>query len=64
MSLRTFHIIFIICSILTLFGFGGWAMVQFSQVKVMSYLLTALGSTMAGMGLIVYEVFFIRKVKG
>jgi len=63
MSLRTFHIIFIVCSIILAIGFGYWAMRNFQQQQLPAYLWTAVTSFLAAVGLIVYEYFFLKKVK-
>jgi len=63
MSLRTFHIIFIVCSIIVTIGFGYWAMSNFSQHHAPAYLWTGITAFIAAGGLIVYEYFFLKKVK-
>ena len=61
MSLKGFHIIFIIASILMAFGFAYWAYFQNTQTPATGYIATAIISTLIGVGLVVYEVNFIRK---
>ena len=63
MSLRTFHVIFIVCSIILAIGFGYWAINNFQQQQSPAYLWTAMTSFFAAIGLIVYEYFFLKKVK-
>jgi len=63
MSLRTFHIIFIVCSIIVTIGFGYWAMRHFQQHQTPAYLWTGVISFIAAIGLMVYEYFFLQKVK-
>jgi len=63
MSLRTFHIIFIVCSIIVVSGFGVWAIMNFQQQQSPVYLWTGMGSFITAMGLIVYEYSFLKKVK-
>jgi len=55
MSLRTFHIIFIVCSILVSIGFGYWAIRNLHH-------WTAVGSFALAVGLIFYEIKFLKKV--
>ena len=63
MSLRTFHVIFIVCSIILTIGFGYWAMSNFQQHQTPAYLWTGVISFIAAIGLMVYEYFFLKKVK-
>ena len=63
MSLRTFHVIFIICSILLAIVFGSWAIRNFWNEQSYAYLFTGIGSFVTAVGLLIYEVMFIRKVK-
>ena len=63
MSLKAFHLIFIIASIVLAFGFGAWlAKNYFAQGGVMN-LIGALLSAGAGVGLIFYERYFLKKTK-
>ena len=63
MSLKAFHLVFIVASIALAFGFGVWlAMNFFSEGGVMN-LISALLSFGAGTGLIFYERYFLKKTK-
>jgi hypothetical protein len=64
MSLKDFHLVFIVCSVILSAGFGVWGLNQFQQSGVTSYLMTAAGSFLAAVGLAVYAVFFLRKLTG
>ena len=63
MSLRTFHIIFIVCSIIVTIGFGCWAISNFRQLQTPGYLWTGIAAFIAASGLVVYEYFFLKRVK-
>lgn len=63
MSLRTFHVIFIICSIVLAICFGSWAINSFREQQSYGYLFAGIGSFITAFGLILYEVMFIKKVK-
>jgi len=63
MSLRTFHVIFIVCSIIVTIGFGWWAISNFRQHQAPAYLWTGIAAFIAAGGLIVYEYSFLKKVK-
>ena len=61
MSLRAFHIIFIIFAMLLSFGFAAWAYENYQAQKEISELLLAIAGGVTGFGLIVYEIWFFRK---
>lgn len=64
MSLKTFHIAFVICSVLFSMGFGLWAFQNF-QISGDGLMLTlCLASFVAAVALLVYGVWFFRKLKG
>ena len=64
MSLKAFHLIFISAASALAFGFGVWELRSYwSAVGVLSDLLLGLGSLLAGVGLIVYERYFLKKLK-
>ena len=63
MSLKAFHLIFIIASIALAFGFGAWLAKQFFSSGGMWNLIFALLSVGAGVGLIFYERYFLKKTK-
>lgn len=64
MSLKAFHLIFITAASALAFGFGVWELRSYwSAVGVLSDLLFGLGSLLAGVGLIVYERYFLKKLK-
>jgi len=64
MSLKAFHVIFITASSALAFGFGVWALKNyFSPEGVGLDLVYAIGSFVTGIGLIVYERYFLKKLK-
>jgi hypothetical protein len=64
MSLRAFHVIFIVCSILMSIGFSFWAYLNFQHYHTAGYLWTAILSLACAMGLVVYFIYFVVKIKG
>ena len=64
MSLKAFHLIFITASCALAFGFGVWEIKNFFSAdgKLLD-LLFGLGSLVAGVGLIFYERYFLKKFK-
>jgi hypothetical protein len=63
MSLKAFHLVFIVASIALAFGFGVWLVRNFFQEGGVLNLIFAVGSFGAGVGLIFYERYFLRKTK-
>jgi hypothetical protein len=63
MSLKAFHLVFIIAAIVLAIGFGVWlANNYFTDGGVMN-LLGALLSFVAAVGLIFYERYFLKKTR-
>jgi hypothetical protein len=64
MSLKAFHLVFITASSALAFGFGIWSLKDYwSAEGALSQLLLGIGSLAAGVGLIVYERYFLKKLK-
>jgi len=64
MSLKAFHLIFITASCALAFGCGVWGIKNyFSADGKLLDLLFGLGSILAGVGLIFYERYFLKKLK-
>ena len=64
MSLKAFHVIFITASSALAFGCGVWGLKNyFSSEGGLLDLVFGIGSVAAGAGLIVYERFFLKKLK-
>ena len=58
MSLKTFHIAFISCSVLLAFGVGVWLVASPGQA------IWGAASLASGIGLGYYEIRFMKKLKG
>ncbi|HXT12213.1 MAG TPA: hypothetical protein VN873_11675 [Candidatus Angelobacter sp.] len=63
MSLKAFHVVFIVASITLAFGFGAWLATDFFHEGGVLKLIFALVSVAAGVGLIFYERYFLKKTK-
>ena len=63
MSLKAFHLVFIVASIVLAFGFVVWLVKSFFSEGGLLNLLFALVSFGAGVGLIFYERYFLKKTK-
>ncbi|MCC7430865.1 hypothetical protein IT568_08495 [bacterium] len=63
MSLKTFHIFFIILASLTAFGFAAWEINFYSVNKNLIDLVLGLFSIFVGLSLIIYGKKFLEKLK-
>ena len=63
MSLKAFHIVFIIFSIALTVGFGAWATRDFAQSGSLVNLSLGVGSFIGSVVLACYGVWFLRKLK-
>ena len=62
MSLKHFHILFITVSVILTVSFGAWAVRMHAQEPGSAYLVMGILSLVAGAGLVVYGVWFLRKI--
>jgi hypothetical protein len=64
MSLKAFHVVFITAASALAFGFGGWMLRAYrSPEGTTSDAVWGVVSLVAGVGLLVYEFFFLKKLK-
>ena len=63
MSLKAFHIFFITISALFAFGCAYWSMMKFISDGDILLVAAAAGSFACGIGLILYGVRFLKKLK-
>ena len=63
MSLKAFHIVFITLSSALALGCGVWLAKNFFAGGGVVNLVSALLSFGAGIGLVVYELYFLKKTK-
>lgn len=63
MSLKAFHVIFISASVILAFGFGAWMLRAHQDSGALSDCVLGIGSLVVGVVLVIYEAFFIRKLK-
>ncbi len=64
MSLKAFHIVFIVLSTALAVGFGVWATRDYAESGNWVNLTMGLGSFFASIVLVWYGVWFLRKLKG
>ena len=64
MSLKAFHIVFVLVSTLLAGGFGAWSIREFRSDGSTSTLVIGICSLLACVALIVYGRWFLRRLKG
>ena len=64
MSLKAFHVVFILVSLMLTIGFGVWAVKQYLSHGERLTLAMGIGSFASSLGLIVYGSWFLKKLKG
>jgi hypothetical protein len=64
MSLKAFHVVFITAATILCLGFGVWMLRDFRSPEGSALdLWMGVGSLVAAVSLMVYEVFFLKKLK-
>jgi hypothetical protein len=64
MSLKAFHVVFITAASAMAFGCGGWMWRQYRAPEgTTGDLAWAIGWSLVGVSLLVYERFFLKKLK-
>lgn len=63
MSLKAFHVVFITASVLMAFGVAAWELRAFQQARQLLDLVMGVGFAVAGVGLMVYGRYFLKKLK-
>ena len=63
MSLKAFHIVFVIASVLMAFGVAAWEIYVYQQGGRWSDLVLGVGSAVAGVALLVYGRYVLKKLK-
>lgn len=63
MSLKAFHIFFIALSVILTFGFAVWTFQSYNSDGGFMMLAGSLLSVLAGAGLIIYAINFLKKLK-
>jgi hypothetical protein len=63
MSLKAFHLVFIVASILLCVGLSAWSLLNYFSQGATVNLVMGIGSALAAVALVVYERFFLRKLK-
>jgi len=64
MSLKTFHLVFVLVCVLFSLGFGYWAMTEYRTTREGSLLACGVFSIAGAGAMVVYGRWFLRKLKG
>lgn len=64
MSLKSFHIFFIIVSCVFCMGLGVWGVMDFQETGNGQNLALAAVGFISGVSLVIYGIWFLRKLKG
>lgn len=64
MSLKAFHILFVLISTIGSIGFGCWAIQDYMRSEEFASALIGGTSIVSGVALMVYGVWFLKKLKG
>lgn len=62
MSLRTFHLLFILCAIVLADMFGAWAVYNYPATGDAALLWMGIPALLGGLALCVYAYFFVRRM--
>ena len=63
MSLKAFHVVFVVASILLAFFFGGWLLDDYQATRQVAELVVGILCVLGGIGLICYGKAILRKLK-
>ena len=63
MSLKAFHVVFIIASLVLSLGFGVWAIADYRESGSQANLWMGVASFLVAAAIIPYGVWFLRKLK-
>jgi hypothetical protein len=63
MSLKAFHVVFIVLTVMTCFGVTLWGIVQAIRGPQLWPALLAAGMTLLGVALIIYGRWFLHKLR-
>ncbi len=63
MSLRTFHLVFILCAIVCADMFGAWAIWHYPVTDDLASLVLGIVALVGGLALTVYAIAFVRRME-
>jgi len=63
MSLKIFHIVFVVLSVITTLGFGIWALREYTRLNAPGALVMGIVSLVVSVALVIYGIKFLQKLK-
>jgi hypothetical protein len=63
MSLKAFHLIFLISAVILTLGFGAYSIINYMNGSSFAFLAMGIFSSILGVALCVYGRFFLRKLR-
>ena len=63
MSLKAFHIVFVVASVILVLGLGAWSLEQYRETGAGAYLAGTALAAVSAAALLVYGRYFLRKLK-
>jgi hypothetical protein len=63
MSLKAFHVVFVVASTLCALGFGAWSVAAYTRTGAGGALAMSIGAFAAAAVLVWYGFWFLRKLK-
>lgn len=64
MSLKAFHIFFVFVCTLLAVGFGAWGIREYTVTGQADTLIAGIGSLVGAVVLVIYGVWFLKKLRG
>lgn len=64
MSLKAFHVVFVVLSVLCALGFGAWSIAEYLRTGSGGTLALGIAGFVAAAALVWYGFWFLRKLKG
>lgn len=64
MSLKAFHIVFVVISTMLTLSFGAWSIREFRAAGDMAFLVSGVFSFVLTVALLIYGRWFLRKLQG
>jgi len=63
MSLKIFHVVFVVLAIITTVGFGIWSLREYAHVHDSGALIMGIASLVVSVALVIYGIKFLQKLK-
>ncbi len=64
MSLKAFHVVFIVISTLFCVGFAYWALSTYSSSRSVGHLIQGVAAALGAVSLLIYGRYFLKTLRG